>query len=85
MQYQFEKFTNGRGEERIEVFTAGKLCRTTEETLSTPAAEKAKKIMSVAVVDISKKDDAIEDIIFEGSLDQPGAEDMYNQILNFIN
>lgn len=84
--YNFEKFKNAKGEEILSVFSPGKMCKTTEETLNTPSHEKAKKLFSAYVDDISElsKEDFISDYItFEAGIKGLDAEDLYNQVLNF--
>lgn len=84
--YNFEIFTNGRGEEMLSVLTSGVMAETTEETLAN-AGNLAKRIFSaelVEFIDLSKEEFTSDYIRFEAGLKGEAAEDMYNQIAEFI-
>lgn len=84
--YNFEKFTNGRGVEMLTVFSPGKVPTTTEETLSIPRHEQAKKLFSMEVEEITSltKEEIFSDYITgEASIRGEEAENLYNQIISF--
>ena len=86
--YNFKKFLNQKGVEMLQVFSPGKMCTYTEDVLNTPEKDRAKRLFTMEVAEIKEcsKQEIVEDYInYEACVYGEEAENLYNQILIYLN